>query len=588
MNQNIDVVVESNGDETMETTEESDDISEDITYEVEKILDVRVEPNGERCYKARWVAYSWIPEVSLTTFPNLLKEFWYSRINVDEEKCSKKDVHSPGLKIEHFHLQIDEPVDMADMLEGQPFHKVNPEKKTNIQENITEKDNMVCGKCKQHFYLKSSLEVHALFCNTKETLVKNSSQAGEAVAQSAESQTYEYIPYDHNTPIKCQICLQRVPLDGVLLTSSPTQISQLLSNSAKRVISNNTEVYQCEACQRDFLFKHANIPSTTCNLYTVQKRIMNVKQYKCSICLRGFDSESEKLLHEDKHSSTTSRYSCASCNFKFVSRILLEEHYSIEGCQRNKCEICGQVFVHASHLKRHLTIHAGLKPYICKICHYSFNQKTDLIRHEEKHKPSDEISCSKCTFQCKTHTEMQVHNTKYHPFTSVSFKCETCSKTFGRSSHYKRHLTIHQGIKPHTCKQCGKSFNQKTDLKRHLNSHLKNQIKGVENKKGKLQRERNCKVCSKEFTNQGELFNHLITHEKIQPRKDNTPTPSDSIPTPSDSTVPSSDSTLTQVTAQLPQVTAYLPQVTAYLPPSDSTVPSSDSTLPQVTAHSPK
>jgi len=49
------------------------------------------------------------------------------------------------------------------------------------------------------------------------------------------------------------------------------------------------------------------------------------------------------------------------------------------------CDICGRIFkgqYGKYNLKRHLTIHAGLKPYTCSVCSMKFNRKEAKQKHE--------------------------------------------------------------------------------------------------------------------------------------------------------------------------------------------------------------
>lgn len=49
-----------------------------------------------------------------------------------------------------------------------------------------------------------------------------------------------------------------------------------------------------------------------------------------------------------------------------------------------ECSQCGKIF-HGEYckynLKKHMTIHAGVKPYTCSLCSRTFNQKSSMRRH---------------------------------------------------------------------------------------------------------------------------------------------------------------------------------------------------------------
>lgn len=48
------------------------------------------------------------------------------------------------------------------------------------------------------------------------------------------------------------------------------------------------------------------------------------------------------------------------------------------------CPECGKIFrgdYHKYNLKKHLTIHAGLRPFPCPVCNLAFNQKVSMKRH---------------------------------------------------------------------------------------------------------------------------------------------------------------------------------------------------------------
>ena len=49
------------------------------------------------------------------------------------------------------------------------------------------------------------------------------------------------------------------------------------------------------------------------------------------------------------------------------------------------CEICDKGFFKLEHLKKHMLLHTGLKPFACTICAYRCNQKSNLNKHMKIH-----------------------------------------------------------------------------------------------------------------------------------------------------------------------------------------------------------
>ena len=49
------------------------------------------------------------------------------------------------------------------------------------------------------------------------------------------------------------------------------------------------------------------------------------------------------------------------------------------------------------------------------------------------------------------------------------FRCEICDKGFFNVAHLKRHLDVHENIRPHECRFCDAKFKRKE----HLGTHLK-------------------------------------------------------------------------------------------------------------------
>lgn len=45
------------------------------------------------------------------------------------------------------------------------------------------------------------------------------------------------------------------------------------------------------------------------------------------------------------------------------------------------CPHCNYSTYLVGHLKRHLLVHSGERPYVCNVCNFRFNQKENLKRH---------------------------------------------------------------------------------------------------------------------------------------------------------------------------------------------------------------
>ncbi|XP_054607236.2 zinc finger E-box-binding homeobox 2a isoform X1 [Nothobranchius furzeri] len=144
----------------------------------------------------------------------------------------------------------------------------------------------------------------------------------------------------------------------------------------------------------------------------------------CPYCHRGYKRLTSLKEHiKYRHEGMDERLSCLLCSESFTHRAQLERHMTShrstmdqllmlsEGTanRKFKCSECGKAFKYKHHLKEHLRIHSGEKPYECSNCKKRFSHSGSYSSH---------ISSKKCVGLIALHG--RVRNGK--PGTSPSSK----------------------------------------------------------------------------------------------------------------------------------------------------------------------
>ena len=58
---------------------------------------------------------------------------------------------------------------------------------------------------------------------------------------------------------------------------------------------------------------------------------------------------------------------------------------SVGSNRLHTCKVCGHIFTHTGHFKRHMMIHTGEKPFSCTVCGKAFSRKDTLKSHYLSH-----------------------------------------------------------------------------------------------------------------------------------------------------------------------------------------------------------
>uniref|UniRef100_A0A3B3UMX0 Zinc finger protein 740a n=1 Tax=Poecilia latipinna TaxID=48699 RepID=A0A3B3UMX0_9TELE len=171
--------------------------------------------------------------------------------------------------------------------------------------------------------------------------------------------------------------------------------------------------------------------------------------------------EKDMRTNEDMQQKKKNRKSVTPCKVREQEgrggKVSGDENGPASKVQKNFiCDHCYGAFRSGYHLKRHILIHTGEKPYACAVCDMRFIQRYHLERHSLIHTGMRPSAVPIFYINLTTH---------------VPFACSMCDMRFFQRYHLERHRLTHTGVKPYACSMCDMRFFQRYHLARHTLTH---------------------------------------------------------------------------------------------------------------------
>ncbi|CAL1275579.1 unnamed protein product [Larinioides sclopetarius] len=144
--------------------------------------------------------------------------------------------------------------------------------------------------------------------------------------------------------------------------------------------------------------------------------------------------------------------------------------------------------------------------HFCELCSFKTKRSSHFVKHMTVHEKV--LSCPHCSYQTTKQHYYDRHQRLHCSKRTFIHQCEQCCYKTHRREHYVRHVTsVHGDQRPYLCHICGKAFKRGDALQHHHQTHSEVQSENANYK---------CSICEKQFRSQSHLFEHKTVHSEYR------------------------------------------------------------------------
>lgn len=152
--------------------------------------------------------------------------------------------------------------------------------------------------------------------------------------------------------------------------------------------------------------------------------------------------------------------------------------------------------------------HEAMSTYkhFCELCSFKTKRSSHFLKHMSVHEKV--LSCPHCSYQTTKQHYYDRHQRLHCSKRTFIHQCEQCCYKTHRREHFMRHVAnVHGDQRPYLCHICGKTFKRGDALQQHHQTHSVGMSENTNYK---------CTICFKLFRSQSHLLEHQAIHSELR------------------------------------------------------------------------